>query len=88
MKLATRPGAATALLAVALVARALQAHAEDRSQLVACQAMVDRAAHAATKNAATTRPDDTELTRCRQIVREWMLRDARMSVDERGRPLR
>ena len=88
MRPATRTAAAAACVAVAMTATALQAGAEDRSQLVACQAMVDRAAHAATKNAATTRPDDTELTRCRQIVREWMLRDARMSVDERGKPIR
>jgi hypothetical protein len=41
------------------------------------------------QNAGTaTRPDDPELLRCRQIIREWTLRDSRMSVDEHGRPLR
>jgi hypothetical protein len=88
MRLATRIGAAAALVAVALTPMTLQARAEDRSQLLSCQAMLDRAAPAAKENDATTRPDDAELTRCRQIVREWMLRDARMSVDEGGRPLR
>ena len=76
------------MVAVALTAMTLQARAEDRSQLLSCQAMLDRAVHAAKENGATARPDDAELTRCRQIVREWMLRDARMSVDERGRPLK
>jgi len=28
----------------------------------------------------------SELQRCRQIIREWTLRDSRMSVDENGRP--
>ena len=48
--------------------------------------MVDRAAQDA--KAVGTKPEDAELVRCRQIVREWMLRDARRSVDEQGRPLR
>ena len=88
MRRATRVGTAAALVAGALTAAALQVRAEDRGQLLSCQAMLDRAAQAAKENDATATPDDTELTRCRQIVREWMLRDARMSVDERGRPLR
>jgi hypothetical protein len=88
MRLATTIGAAAALAAVALTATTLQSRAEDRSQLLSCQAMLDRAAQAAKANAAAASPDDAELTRCRQIVREWMLRDARMSVDERGQPLR
>ena len=85
---ATRAGAAAAYVAVSVVAAALPAAAEDRSELVACQAMVDRAAHAAKESSASATPQEAELTRCRQIVREWMLRDARMSVDERGRPLK
>ena len=85
MRVAPKVGAA-AFAAVALMAMALQAGAEDRSQLVACQALIERAAQAAQDNAA--RQDASELVRCRQIVREWMLRDARMSVDERGQPLR
>jgi hypothetical protein len=52
--------------------------------------MVERAAHAQQAAAATpdTAPNDVELARCRQIIREWTLRDSRMSVDEDGRPLR
>lgn len=74
--------------AAALTAMALQARAEDRSQQVSCQALINRAVQAAKDNGAQAKTDDTELARCRQIVREWMLRDARMSVDEAGRPLR
>jgi hypothetical protein len=88
MRRAPRTAAAAAVVALALTATALRARAEDRSQLVACQAMVDRAAQAAKENGASARPDEADLTRCRQIVREWMLRDARMNVDERGRPLK
>ena len=74
-------------IAVALLAASLlPARAEDRTELNACRAMVDRAALDA--KAASAKPDDAALARCRQIVREWMLRDARRSVDEEGRPLR
>jgi hypothetical protein len=31
---------------------------------------------------------EAELTRCRQVIREWALRDARTTVDEDGKPLR
>ena len=71
-----------ACLVALLAALALPARAEDRSVLVNCKAMVARAAKDA--NAAS----ETELTRCRQVIREWALRDARMIVDEQGRPLR
>ena len=88
MRPATRTAAAAACVAAAMTASALQAGAEDRSQLVACQALVDRAAQTTKNNVATAGLNEFELTRCRQIVREWMLRDARMSVDERGKPIR
>jgi hypothetical protein len=66
----------------ALAAIALPARAEDRSVLLNCKAMVERASKDA--NAA----NDAELTRCRQVIREWALRDARTTVDENGKPLR
>jgi hypothetical protein len=50
--------------------------------LLNCKAMVERAAKDA--NSAS----EAELTRCRQVIREWALRDARRSVDEEGKPLR
>jgi len=50
--------------------------------LVNCKAMVERAS----KDANTA--SDAELTRCRQVMREWALRDARTTVDEEGKPLR
>ena len=88
MRGATRIGAAAVVVAVALTAIASQAGAEDRSQLIACQALIERASPSDKAPAEGARPDDPQLVRCRQIVREWMLRDARMSVDERGQPLR
>ncbi len=50
--------------------------------LVSCKAMVERAS----KDANTA--SEAELTRCRQVIREWALRDARTTVDEEGKPLR
>jgi hypothetical protein len=71
-----------AFVIAALAAMALPARAEDRSVLLNCKAMVERAAKDA--NSAS----EAELTRCRQVIREWALRDARRSVDEEGKPLR
>ena len=70
------------LVAATLAALALPARAEDRSVLLNCKAMVERAS----KEANAT--SEAELTRCRQVIREWALRDARTTVDEQGRPLR
>jgi hypothetical protein len=72
-----------AAIALALLAGAAQAVPGERDRLNACKAMVDRAAQA--PGAAS---DDAELQKCRQIIKEWTLRDSRMSVDENGRPLR
>ena len=85
--------AATALRAVPigvmLIANMASASPGERDKLNACQAMVNRFAQTQqTGGAATTAFDDAELARCRQIIREWTLRDSRMSVDELGRPLR
>jgi hypothetical protein len=76
---ARRPAAA--ILAAMFVATVSPAHAEGRAEFVSCQAMV-RAASAATQ------PDEAALARCRQIIRDWTLRESRMSVDENGKPLR
>jgi hypothetical protein len=46
--------------------------------------MIERAA----QNTGAARQDDAELQRCRQVIRDWTLRESRMSVDEQGRPLR
>jgi hypothetical protein len=88
------------LIAISLAAAiASPARADERAQLNACKALVDRAAQSQTTNAEPTnakptsakptsaKPDEAELQRCRQIIREWTLRDARMSVDENGKPL-
>jgi hypothetical protein len=78
---------AVCLMAASLAAMSLAARADERTTLNACQVLVERAGRS--QNAGTsTRQEDPELLRCRQIIREWTLRDSRMSVDEHGRPLR
>jgi hypothetical protein len=72
-------------IGAALLAGTAQAAPGERDRLNACKAMVDRAAQAQSTGAA---PDNAELQKCRQIIKEWTLRDSRMSVDEQGRPLR
>ncbi|WP_354236171.1 MULTISPECIES: hypothetical protein [unclassified Bradyrhizobium] len=72
----------SAFVVATLAAIALPARGEDRSVLLTCKAMVERASREA--NAAS----EVELIRCRQVIREWALRDARTTVDEDGNPLR
>jgi len=74
-----------ALIAAALLASAAHAIPGERVRLNACKLMVERA-EAAPAESAT--PESTELQKCRQMIKEWTLRDSRMSVDENGRPLR
>ena len=69
------------IIAALIATVALPAEAGERDQLNACKAKVAVQAQAGAA-------DDAELARCRQIIREWTLRDARMSVDENGKPLR
>jgi hypothetical protein len=81
------PRLAVFLMAASLAAMSPAARADERAKLNACEVLVERAAQS--QNAgASTKQDDPELLRCRQIIREWTLRDSRMSVDEHGRPLR
>lgn len=85
------PVARTAALLIAvaaLCADALPSRAEGRAELVSCQAMVGRAVQSANAATAGAQPDEAALARCRQIIRDWTLRESRMSVDENGRPLR
>ncbi len=63
-----------------VLAATLPAHAGERDQLNVCRDMIARAAQAT--------PDTPDIARCRQIIKEWTLRDSRMSVDEQGKPLR
>ncbi len=79
------PQRAVPIVIALLAATAPPARADERAQLNTCKALVDRAAQS---QPASAKPDEAELHRCRQIIREWTLRDARMSVDENGRPLR
>jgi hypothetical protein len=73
-----------ALLFVALlVALAAPAHAEPRDVLRNCQALLTRA-----NQPNAEKPSEADITRCRQVVRDWTLRDSRMLVDQDGKPLR
>ena len=66
------------VLAVAFAAAISGAQAaDDRSLLNHCKALVAQASG-----------DSAEVRHCRQVIKEWTLRDSRMSVDEDGRPLR
>jgi hypothetical protein len=69
--------------AAVLLAASLPAQAGERDQLNACQTLIQR-----TTSSQKPEPDTPEIMRCRQIIKEWTLRDSRMSVDEQGRPLR
>ena len=62
---------------------ALPALADPRDVLRDCEALLARAA-----DAKADKPGDADVTRCRQVVRDWTLRESRMLVDEKGRPLR
>jgi len=75
----------SALAIVLLAAMAAQVRAEPRDVLRDCQALLDRANRASPD---TTKPSEADIARCRQVVRDWTLRDSRMLVDEQGRPLR
>lgn len=83
-------GGALALTAIAvmLFASTAMAFPGERDRLNACKSLIDRATQAQQAGASPGSPDDAELQKCRQIVKEWTLRDSRMSVDEQGRPLR
>ena len=64
------------LLGLAAAASGAQA-ADERALLNHCKTLVAQAS-----------VDNAEIRHCRQIIKEWTLRDSRMSVDEEGRPLR
>jgi hypothetical protein len=78
---------ACAGIVASLVPISFVTRADGREELIACQVMIDRAAPSA-QNSAASSQEDAKLQRCRQIVRDWTLRESRMSVDEQGRPLR
>jgi len=73
-------------IALVLATTAAVARPGERDQLNACKAMVDRTAQPQGKG--STAPDDAQLQKCRQIIKEWTLRDSRMSVDENGHAMK
>ena len=79
MRVSSRAALVASALALSLVA----AQAGERDQLNACKAMVAKA-----DKPGASPQDDATLQRCRLVIKDWTLRDSRMSVDEDGRPLR
>jgi hypothetical protein len=75
----------TALTAAALLMSAAHAVPGERDRLNACKAMVEHAGPAPAVGAA---PEAADLQKCRQMIKEWTLRDSRMSVDENGKPMK
>jgi hypothetical protein len=71
------------LLAVIFVVLASPVHADPRDVLRNCQALLERA-----NQSNAEKPNEADIARCRQVVRDWTLRDSRMLVDEDGKPLR
>jgi hypothetical protein len=69
-------------IALVLLTTAALAAPGERDQLNACKTMVVQSQHAGTAQA------DPALVRCKQIIKEWTLRDSRRSVDENGQPLK
>ena len=66
-----------AVLLAWLAAAASSAQAaEDRTLLDHCKALMTQAS-----------ADNAEVFYCRQVIKEWTLRDSRMTVDEDGHPL-
>ena len=74
-----------ALIAAALFVSAAHAVPGERDRLNACKTMVE---HAGPAPVAGATPEAAELQKCRQVIREWTLRDSRMSVDENGKPMK
>ena len=75
-----------ALLALVLLGCAAQARPGERDQLNACKEMVARTGPTTAANAQAA--PNAELQKCRQIIKEWTLRDSRMSIDENGQPMK
>jgi hypothetical protein len=61
------------------------AFADPRDVLRSCEALLARAAD---PKAGADKPGDADVARCRQVVRDWTLRESRMLVDENGKPMR
>jgi hypothetical protein len=74
-----------ALMAAALLTSAAHAVPGERDRLNACKTIVE---HAGPAPAAGVAPEAVELQKCRQMIKEWTLRDSRMSVDENGKPMK
>jgi hypothetical protein len=75
----------SALLLMTVCVPASPVLADPRDVLRDCETLLARAA---APKAGADKPGDADVARCRQVVRDWTLRESRMLVDEQGRPLR
>ena len=73
------------LFMIVCAASASPALADPRDVLRDCEALLARSAD---PKAGADKPGDADVARCRQVVRDWTLRESRMLVDEQGRPMR
>jgi len=85
MRRVRRAAALAPLITVVLAMPQALAVPGERERLNACKDMVGRAGPPPAANAA---PESAELQKCRQIIKEWTLRDSRMSIDEKGQPMK
>lgn len=77
--------AATA--AMASHAAATPAHALDRHVLHHCEDVVAHGAKAE-RSATASRTDAAEVERCQMVIREFVSRESRMTVDQNGKAVR
>ena len=84
MRRVRRAAALALLITVVLAMPQALAVPGERDRLNACKDLVGRAGPPAA-NAAL---ENAELQKCRQIIKEWTLRDSRMSIDEKGQPMK
>ena len=72
------------VLVLVTLCGASPALADPRDVLRDCEALLARAAEPKTGG---DKPSEADIVRCRQVVRDWTLRESRMLVDEKGRPM-
>ena len=71
-----------------LLASALPARASERDLLNHCKALVQRVSQSSTIGTGMKPEETEEFDHCRQVIKEWTIRDSRRTVDEEGQPLR
>ena len=76
-----------AMAAMASHAVAATSHAPDRHKLHHCENVLKHAAKIA-RSTNVPRTEAAEVERCRMVIREFVSRDSRMTVDGNGKQVR